>query len=177
MKKIYFSMMCLAALAMGSIMTGCSNKGDEYVDLGLPSGTLWKNANEDGFFTYEQAMEKFGDTLLPTKEQMEELVSCCTWTWSYNGAKVEGANGNYIILPNASELVSNDGDVEPYGAYWSSTVKELDEAEIQQWIEEGDRVIPAGPYEAWYLEVLEAPGEVIYSNMLDELSIRLVKNK
>lgn len=176
MKKIYFSMMCLAALAMGSILTGCSNKGDEYVDLGLPSGTLWKNANEEGFYNYEEAMEKYGNTLLPTKEQMKELCNECQWTCIGEEMKVEGPNGKSIVLPIASGVLSTDG-TKMYGAYWSSTVQELDEAEIQQWIEEGDRVIPAGPYEAWFLEVMSGPGEVLYSSMLDELSIRLVKNK
>ena len=48
-----------------------------YVDLGLPSGTLWKEQNEiDGFCTYEQAMALFGNDL-PTKEQWEELILSC----------------------------------------------------------------------------------------------------
>ena len=47
-----------------------------YVDLGLPSGTLWKGKNEGGWYTYEEAISMFGN-LLPTKEQFEELIN--TW--------------------------------------------------------------------------------------------------
>jgi hypothetical protein len=46
------------------------------VNLGLPSGTFWKDKNEIGgwnnYFTYEQALNQFGDRL-PTKEQLQEL--------------------------------------------------------------------------------------------------------
>lgn len=40
----------------------------EYVDLGLPSGTMWKLFIEDGYYTFDRAVEKFGSNL-PTKEQ------------------------------------------------------------------------------------------------------------
>lgn len=29
-----------------------------WVDLGLPSGNLWKRVNENGYFTYNDAVEK-----------------------------------------------------------------------------------------------------------------------
>ena len=52
----------------------------DYVDLGLPSGTLWKAENEDcGLITYDQAVN-FYRTSLPTKEQWEELKNFCLWT-------------------------------------------------------------------------------------------------
>ena len=55
-------------------------KAQGLVDLGLPSGTLWKDKNEEGgFYTYEQAMSKFGDKL-PTKEQFKELKNKCQWS-------------------------------------------------------------------------------------------------
>lgn len=109
-------------------------KGEaEYVDLGLPSGTLWKDKNEaGGFYTYEQAVSKFGNSL-PTKEQLEELQNSCQWIWNGSGYKVTGPNGNSITLPaegyrgcNGSvSCVGSDGD------YWSSA--------------------PYGSDRAWYL--------------------------
>ena len=99
-----------------------------YVDLGLPSGTLWKNKNEEGgFYTYEQAVEKFGSSL-PTKEQLKELKSYCRWTWTGNGYKVEGSSGGFVFLPTAGSRgcdgsVSGVGSVgfyrssTPYGSY------------------------------------------------------------
>lgn len=71
-----------------------------YVDLGLPSGTLWKDQNEDASFNfyYDKAISKYRGKL-PSKGQFEELKDYCIWTWIGNGYMVKGPNGNYIILP------------------------------------------------------------------------------
>ena len=94
-----------------------------YVDLGLPSGTLWKDKNEEGgFYTYDQAVSRFGSKL-PTKEQLTELNNSCTWTWQGNGYNVVGPNGNSIFLP-AAGCRSCDGSAYGVGSdcyYWSST--------------------------------------------------------
>ena len=95
------------------------------VDLGLPSGTLWKNANEGGDYvryTYNEAVSRFGNKL-PTKQQLEELKNKCTWTWTGNGYKVIGPNGNSILLPASGYRNCNGGvyDVGKSGTYWSST--------------------------------------------------------
>ena len=99
----------------------------KYVDLGLPSGTCWRNSNEGGdsaCYTYYDAMDKFGNKL-PTKQQLEELKNKCTWTWVGNGYKVTGPNGNSITLPAADRHNCNCdmyGDI--LGSYWSSTPRE-----------------------------------------------------
>lgn len=94
-------------LAMGFVSFAQS----EYVDLGLPSGTYWKKENVGGdsyvfrnsnyYYTYQDALKKFGNKL-PTKEQYEELLKYCKWERNLNdndnGYKVIGPNGNYIIL-------------------------------------------------------------------------------
>ena len=102
----------------------------EYIDLGLPSGTLWKEANEtDKYYTYEEAVDRFGDQL-PTKEQCEELKDKCQWTWNGSGYEVTGPNGNSIFLPVAGYR-DCDGDVRvagSYGGYWSSTPGGSEEA-------------------------------------------------
>jgi hypothetical protein len=97
-------------------------KAQGYVDLGLPSGTLWKNKNEEGgFYTYEQAVSKFGSKL-PTKEQLEELKNSCTWTWTGSGYKVVGPSGASIVLP-AAGIRSCDGNVnlDGSGGYYGSS--------------------------------------------------------
>lgn len=53
----------------------------EYADLGLPSGTLWAESNEEGYYTFDEAVEKYGNSL-PTREQLEELKSHCQWEWN-----------------------------------------------------------------------------------------------
>jgi hypothetical protein len=101
-----------------------------YVDLGLPSGTLWKEQNEiAGFYTYDDAMEMFGNDL-PTKEQLEELKTSCRWTWTGSGYNVEGPSGESITLPAAGRrfCVGSVYFVGSDGGYWSSTPSSLESA-------------------------------------------------
>ena len=99
----------------------------KYIDLGLPSGTLWKESNEGGdyaYYTFDEAINKFGNKL-PTKQQLEELISKCTWKWIGNGYKVIGPNGNSIILPAAGSRDYDSDNVSHVGTnanYWSSTL-------------------------------------------------------
>lgn len=93
-----------------------------YVDLGLPSGTLWKDKNESGFYTYEQALNRFGKDL-PSKDNFEELTNICQWSWTGRGYHVTGPNGKSIYLP-AMGWYHPDGYVACAGGvgyYWSST--------------------------------------------------------
>ena len=69
-----------------------------YFDLGLPSGTLWKSANEPGLYTYPSARYYF-KTSLPTRAQVRELLYNCTWKWIGKGYKVTGPNQKYIYFP------------------------------------------------------------------------------
>lgn len=92
-----------------------------YVDLGLPSGTLWKDKNESGFYSYDQAVSRFGSSL-PSQEQLEELKSACEWIWNGSGYKVVGPNGASIVLPVAGNRDCNGSVVNfsDCGYYWSS---------------------------------------------------------
>ena len=99
-----------------------------YVDLGLPSGTLWKEYNENcGLITYDQARHYYGNSL-PTKEQWEELISNCVWTWIGNGYRIKGSNGKSITLPAAGFSDENgfsDSEmVGQVGYYWSLTLSD-----------------------------------------------------
>ncbi|MBQ6726673.1 MAG: hypothetical protein IJQ89_08865 [Bacteroidales bacterium] len=144
MKKVlFFSMICLMGLAITSCdkdntdtettETGTTPAG--YVDLGLPSGTKWKATNEanpndeNNFYTYDEAIEKFGSTL-PTKVQWEELKTGCQWSWTGSGYKVTGNNGESLFLPAAGFRYGN-GSVFPggfSGRYWSSTPSDSEQA-------------------------------------------------
>ena len=73
MKKVYFlCLICLMALS-------ATAQQMEYVDLGLPSATLWKAVDEPGFYTYDAAMTNFHNQM-PTNVQMEELKNECVWS-------------------------------------------------------------------------------------------------
>ena len=62
---------------------------------------------------------------IPTKEDWQELMTQCTWSWRSDGkfVVVRGPNGNIIVLPMAGyrsgqDLYDNGTD----GYYWSSTL-------------------------------------------------------
>lgn len=101
-----------------------------YVDLGLPSRSLWKDQNEiGGLYTYDRAMANFGNCL-PTKEQWEELMNSCIWTKTESGFKVKGPSGETIFLPaeGGSHCDGTTYDVFYHCYYWSSTLDESDKA-------------------------------------------------
>lgn len=101
-----------------------------WIDLGLPSGTLWRCCNE-GASTPEAygGYYQFGQvSSAPTLEQIKELVSNCTYQWTtqngINGRKFTGPNGGSIFLPAAGDCSCWDGELEYVGSlgfYWSST--------------------------------------------------------
>ena len=148
-KLLFFSLMCLMALGLNA---------QEYVDLGLPSGTLWKDKNESGFYDYDAAMRTYSNSL-PTKEQLEELENSCQWTWTGSGYKVVGPNGNYIVLPAAGRR-DCDGNVNYVGTsgyFWSST--------------------PYGSEDAWYLYFGSSLVGMLYYYRCSGQSVRLVQGK
>ena len=84
----------------------------EFVDLGLPSGTLWASSFEtyDGTNTqcvpYEQAKKYH----LPTEEQYKELIEFCSWdpqrrNNNFSHYMVIGRNGNYIKLSTSGYMI------------------------------------------------------------------------
>lgn len=129
----------LALMPLSAIIAQQKTVEPGYVDLGLPSGTIWKKVNASGFYTYDQAVNQFGNRL-PTKEQWEELKDECDWTWTGNGYKVTGPNGNSITLPAACGRYC-DGTLDtsgPFGHYWSSTTYyDSDAAMFLEFVSEG----------------------------------------
>lgn len=70
---------------------------------------------------------------MPTKEEIEELLDECTWTWTtqnyVNGYIVIGPSGKKMFLPAAG--YDNGGDPDSrgsYGNYWSATLDDGDAA-------------------------------------------------
>lgn len=70
-----------------------------WVDMGLPSGTLWASEPEEGFYSYSEAMEQFG-TGIPTKWQWQELMeNCCLLNAGDKGLELKSKNGSSITIP------------------------------------------------------------------------------
>ncbi len=103
-------------------IAGLEKEKKSYVDLGLPSGTKWKNKNEEHFQTHNDAVV-IDREKIPTKQQWEELKDLCRWTWMNNGYYVTGPSGASIFLP-AEGLENSKGDkdfVGSRGYYVTST--------------------------------------------------------
>ena len=79
---------------------------------------------------YDVARAKWGGSWrLPTKKELEELESKCTWEWTTQngkeGYKVIGPNGNSIFMPAAGGRIGSSlGYVGESGFYRSSTPDE-----------------------------------------------------
>lgn len=123
-------------------------KRHEFIDLGLPSGTLWaaENATLDGakHFTYNKAVKTFGFDM-PTADDFQELYNKCDWKLNeeLKGYTVTGPNGNSIFLPalgiRSGFCLSRVGS---HGYYWSRTADGSPFARVLAfWT---DRVCPQG---------------------------------
>jgi len=130
-----------------------------YIDLGLPSGTKWKNVNTPGVYSYKEAVSQFGSRL-PSEEQWLELKKECQWSWSWtiSGYIVTGPNGQSITLPATGYRYCNGSEygVGSSGFYWSST--------------------PNGSVSSFGLGFNTVDVGINYSEQCSPQSIRLVQN-
>ena len=124
MKRAFLG--CVLCVLFGSVVA----QEAVYVDLGLPSGTLWKSSNDqETYYTHEEAIAQFGGQL-PTVEQFKELEKCCTWTWKGKKYVVKGRNGKSISFA-AEGNRSCEGKligVGSYGYYWTSMLYDSNRA-------------------------------------------------
>ena len=105
----------------------------DYVDLGLPSGTLWCKYNYGAdeeydygeYFKFDDAQELGAD--LPTGEDFVEMILCCNHEWTeVNGTKgmkfTSKLNGKSVFFPAAGNYL---GPLRNYldtvGNYWFSS--------------------------------------------------------
>lgn len=97
-----------------------------WIDLGLPSGTLWRCCNE-GASTPEEfgGYYEFGQvSSAPSAHQVYELMdntpSSPIIQNGVKGRKFTGSNGGAIFLPGAGRCVDGEFSGDDSGHYWSS---------------------------------------------------------
>jgi hypothetical protein len=73
------------------------SEGSEFVDLGLPSGTLWSSdyVKDDNGNAIYVSQENSADYEIPTYEQFKELMDECKWDQK---TKKNGQNGEITII-------------------------------------------------------------------------------
>ena len=162
----------------------------EFVDLGLPSKTMWANKNvgankstdKGSNETWAQANLLTGESgvifvsgRIPSKDEFNELRKLCQWQWTSNGDtsgyRVIGPNGNSIYLPNTSNYGSTSYRISTganskfvdNSAYWTSSKHET------------------LPNCVWLFTMSQYETVIQYNNIISEsknerkLSLRLVK--
>lgn len=87
-------------------------------------GKNWDNI--EGNPRRDVATAKWGGSWrMPTKEEFQELISCCIWTWTQQnlreGYKITGRTGQSIFIPSAGYRFGYGVSYEGLGYYWTST--------------------------------------------------------
>lgn len=80
---------------------------------------------------YDVARQRWGGNWrMPTKEEFQELIDKCTWTWTSQDGHygyIVSYNGNSIFLPAAgSNYGSSSSSINEGGYYWLSEIGEED---------------------------------------------------
>ncbi len=140
----------------------------EYVDLGLPSGTLWAKEfeTEDKVYAYLPYI-KAKHLQLPTEEQCQELIETCKWHGEYSssghsfyGVTCIGPNGNSIKFSSIGH--KEDKIKLQHVLFWLKDEQDKNDKKAMN--------INAGQYRKPEKKI-----ELIYSGY--KLPIRLVKTK
>ena len=106
----------------------------EYIDLGLPSRTLWSTDYEklDGEYLY-LPYEKAEYLKIPTKEQWEELKTSCKWEYDIDNlydfirCRCVGPNGQILKFERTGRIIT-EGNVDNWEAFfWIEDDSDLNE--------------------------------------------------
>ena len=106
----------------------------EYIDLGLPSRTLWSTDYEklDRKYLY-LPYEKAEYLKIPTKEQWEELKTSCKWEYDIDNlydfirCRCVGPNGQILKFERTGRIIT-EGNVDEWEAFfWIEDDSDLNE--------------------------------------------------
>ena len=165
--------------AWGETYTKSTYNWSTYKYCDGSESTLTKYCNEskygnNGFHDNKSTLEMIDDVAcqkwgggwrMPTKDEFNELLNNCTWTWTtqngVDGYKVTSNKSGYtdrsIFLPAAGyRKNTNLGDVGSVGLYWSSSR------------------YPSYPYYAWMLRFSNARRITDYSSRSNGIAVRPV---
>lgn len=106
----------------------------KFVNLGLPSGTIWCVSNSGAtdmydygiYLSWTNAKNQIPKDLdMPSYEQAQELIDYCYWRWTMSGYLGVGPSGNSIFLPAGGEYYDPKDNYDPsllflkdMGCFW-----------------------------------------------------------
>ena len=101
------------------------NNKTTYIDLGLPSRTLWSEDYEkDGDIILYLPYERADYCKIPTKEQWEELLEQCEWQievdrdYDFVRANFVGPNGNILVFEKTGKEIANELTDNWHAFFW-----------------------------------------------------------
>jgi hypothetical protein len=101
------------------------NNKTTYIDLGLPSRTLWSEDYEkDGDNILYLPYERADYCKIPTKEQWEELLEQCEWQievdrdYDFVRANFVGPNGNILVFEKTGKEIANELTDNWHAFFW-----------------------------------------------------------
>ena len=97
----------------------------KYIDLGLPSRTLWSEDYEkdDGHILY-LPYERAEYLKIPTREQWDELLEQCEWkievdhVYDFVKALFVGPNGNILVFEKTGKKIANEIQDDWQAFFW-----------------------------------------------------------
>lgn len=96
-----------------------------FIDLGLPSGTLWATENEPHYLEYWDAVHEyfvdgaFREEKFPSQKEWTELFENCETKWDHERFVIIGPNGNKIYLQADGDSINGGKGI--FGHYWTSS--------------------------------------------------------
>ena len=136
----------------GALSTTYSYSADKSKTFNVPVDNICANPQ------YDVARLNLKSTWrMPTKEECEELIKGCVWTWTtkngVSGFEVKSkVNSNSIFLPASGvyESPENNNDTGVLGCYWTSTP--ADKKYMDSYLKEAFvlRFTSNGPYTLYY---------------------------
>ena len=115
-----------------------NNNGYEYVDLGLPSGTLWASCNIGALKSSDAGLYfQWGDTQGYTKEQIGKDKQ---FTWNDYKFSIDGSNSNFSKYTRKSETLELEDDaahVNMGGSWHIPTLEQISELineTVSEWV-------------------------------------------
>lgn len=136
MKKIFYLLCCLLAILLSACDMVDAN-GHEYVDLGLPSGTLWATCNVGA-----DSPEDYGDYFAWGETEPKSTYGLGTYKWfngDYNFLTKYCADSYFGTVDNKTILeLSDDAANANWGGDWrmptKAEVAELRDTSYTTWI-------------------------------------------
>lgn len=111
-----------------TILVDLRDKQTEFIDLGLPSGTLWAKDHEatNGCYMY-LPYDDAAKLSIPTETQWDDLLKTCRFIWSVKNYNYEciGPNGNFITFSIAGYKITDNEEQNSFAFWVNSDTEQL----------------------------------------------------